>query len=55
MRILRSIWTGEKGETEARTSYQYVFELRDRLEEIMKVAREELEMSHGRYKRYFDR
>ena len=50
MRILRSIWTGEEGETEARTSYQYVFELRERLEEIMKVAREELERSHRRYK-----
>ena len=55
MRILRSIWTGEDGETEARTSYQYVFELRERLEEIMKVAREELERSHGCYKQYFDR
>ena len=55
MKILRSIWTGEEGETEARTSYQYVFELRERLQEIMKVAREELERSHGRYKRYFDR
>ena len=49
MRILRSIWTGEEGETEARTSKRYVFELRERLEEIMKVAREELERTHGRY------
>ena len=55
MRIMRSIWTGEEGKTEARTSYQYVFKLRERLEEIMKVAREELERSHGRYKQYFDR
>ena len=27
----------------------------ERLEEIMKVAREELERSQGRYKRYFDK
>ena len=55
IRILRLIWTGEEGETEATTSYQYVLELRERLEEIMKVAREKLERFHGRYKRYFDR
>ena len=48
MRILRSIWTEEEGETEARTSYQYVFELIDTLEEVMKVAREELERSQRR-------
>ena len=31
MRILRLIWTGKEGETEPRTSYQYVFKLRERL------------------------
>ena len=55
MRILRSIWIEEESETEARTSYQYVFKLRERLEEIMKVACEKLERSQGRYKQYFDK
>ena len=55
MTILRSIWTEEEGQIEARTSYQYVFELREKLEEIIKVDREKLERSQGRYKQYFDK
>ena len=55
MRILRSIWTEEESKTEMKTSYQYVFKLREKLEEIMKVAREELEKSQRRYKRYFNK
>ena len=47
---------GEEAETEERTGYQYVFELRERLEEIMNVACKQMdpERSQGRYKRYFD-
>ena len=37
------------------TSYQYVFEQRERLEETLKLAREELEKSQTREKPYFDR
>ena len=55
MRILRSIWTEEEGETEVRTTYQCVFKLIEKLGETMKVARKELKRSQGCYKRYFDK
>ena len=36
MKILKELWAGEDEGTEVQTSYQYVFELRERLEETMK-------------------
>ena len=42
MQILRELWTNESDSPEVKTSYQYVFELRERLEETMKLACEEL-------------
>ena len=38
-----------------RTSYQYLFELRERLEETLRIAREELGKAQVRQKRYYDR
>ena len=32
MRILRHLWTEEESEPEVRKTYQYLFELRDKLE-----------------------
>ena len=55
MHILRRLWTKEEDEPSVQTSYQYVFELREKLEETLKLAREELERSQTRQKRYFDR
>ncbi|XP_077863429.1 uncharacterized protein LOC144346761 [Saccoglossus kowalevskii] len=36
-------------------SYQYVFELRDRLEQTLEIAREKLQKAQNRYKCYYDR
>ena len=55
MHTLRHLWTKEEDEPSVQTSYQYVFELRERLEEMLKLAKEELEKSQTRQKRYFDR
>ena len=38
-----------------KTSYQYVFELREKIEETLKIAREELEKAQRTYKVYYDR
>ena len=54
MRILRHLWTTEDDAPEVRTSYQYLFELRERLEETLRIAREELGKAQVRQKCYYD-
>ena len=55
MRILRHLWTTEDDAPEVRTSYQYLFEVKERLEETLRIAREELGKAQVRQKRYYDR
>ena len=55
MRILKELWTGESESTEVKTSYQYVLELRERLEETMKLAQKELTKSQIRFKKNYDK
>ena len=43
MRILRHLWTREGDDVDVRTSYQYATELRERLEDTLRIAREELQ------------
>ena len=38
-----------------KTSYQYVIDLREKLEQTLKLAREELKRSQARYQRYYNR
>ena len=53
--ILKQLWTKEVDQPEVKTSYQYVTDLRERLENTMKLAQEELSRSQRRYKKYYDR
>ena len=53
--ILKELWTGKSESKEVKTSYQYVLELRERLEETMKLAKEELTKSQIRYKKNYDK
>ncbi|GFN97914.1 gypsy retrotransposon integrase-like protein 1 [Plakobranchus ocellatus] len=55
MHILRELWTKEIEEPEVKSSYEYVLNLRERLDVTLKIAREELEKAQGRQKRYYDR
>ena len=43
VQILKELWSKEENESEVTTSYQYVLELWERLEETMKLAQAELE------------
>ena len=43
MSILKDLWTDDVPEPEVRTTYQYVFDLKDRLETVSEIARKELE------------
>ena len=54
MRILRHLWTREGDDVDVRTSYQYVTELRERLEDTLRIARKELQKAQQHQKRYYD-
>ena len=53
--ILKELWTNEKEDDEVRTTYEYVVDLRNRLEETLQLAQEELKKNKSRYKFYADR
>ena len=55
VQILKELWTGETDGTEAKASYQYVFELRERLNNTMKIAQEELLKSRKKNKTLHER
>ena len=55
VQILKELWTGETDGTEVKTSYQYVLELRERLDHTIKVAQEELLKSPKKNKTLYDR
>ena len=55
VQILKELWTKETDVPEVKTSYQYVLELRERLDDTMKIALEELKRSQAKNKRLYDR
>ncbi|GFO36761.1 Zinc finger protein [Plakobranchus ocellatus] len=55
MHILRELWTKEIEEPDVKSSYEYILNLRERLDDTLKIAREELEKAQGRQKHYYDR
>src|SRR5208282_3540161 len=46
MAVLRDLWTGEDDEPEVKTTYQYVLDLRNRIEETCQLAQKEIEKTH---------
>ena len=55
MTVLRSLWTDQEQEDEVKHAAAYVCDLRNRIEETCKVARESLEVASQIQKRHFDR
>ena len=55
VQILKELWTGETDKTEVKTSYQYVLELREGLDNTMKIAQEEMLKSRKKNKTLYDR
>ncbi|KAK7090171.1 hypothetical protein V1264_010004 [Littorina saxatilis] len=55
MQILKELWTKDVDTPEVKNSYQYVFELRQKLEETLEIARENLRKSQDSGKHYYDR
>ena len=52
--ILKQLWTKDIQDDEVRTTYQYVVDLRERLEETCQIVQEQLGKSSNRYKYYAD-
>lgn len=55
MNILRTLWTKDTDDVEVKNTYEYVFELRNKMEQTLQIAQEELRKSQTRYKHYYDR
>ena len=53
--ILKELWTKEVNIPEVNTSYNYVTDIRECLEDSFKLAQEELQKSQKRYKKYYDK
>ena len=55
MFILKEFWTKELEEPEVKNSYQYVFALREKLDDTLKPAHTELQKAQNKGKHYYDR
>ena len=55
MQILQELRTGETFHDETRTTYEYVINLRDTLETIMKLAQDNIAGAQRKHKFYYDK
>ena len=55
MTILKELWSNETESPDIKTTYQYIVDLRERLDETCKLAQNELNKSQVKGKKYFDR
>ena len=53
--ILKELWSKEVNISEVKTSYEYTTQLCERLEDLLKLAQEELQKSQKCYKKYYDK
>ena len=51
----KELWTKELQEPEVKNSYQYAFQLREKLEDTLKLAHTELQKAQNKGKHYYDR
>ena len=54
MQILKLLWSKEIEDPEVRSKYQYVIELRDRLESTLAIAQDNLSKMSRKYNRHYD-
>ena len=55
MSVLRDIWADEDINEQTKTTYQYVLELRERLESTRKLAHDELRKAQGNQHKWFNK
>ena len=52
---LQELWTQDIDEQEVKSNYQYVLDMRERVNDTLKLAKEQLESSQARQNKYFDK
>lgn len=55
MQILKELWTEEIPDDDVKTTYQYVIDLREKLEETCKIAHEQLEKAQQKQRKYYNK
>ena len=55
MQVLRELWTKDIEDPQVRTTYQYVLDLRERLESTVSLAQQNLQNMSKKYKKYYTR
>ena len=55
MAILKELWTHEIPDPEVKTTYQYIFDLKEKLEKTCEMTQENLRKSSARYKKAYNR
>ena len=55
MQILKELWTKEIEHPETKSTYQYVLDLRDRLEQTCQIAKDALSKAKVKHKKYYDK
>ena len=55
MQIMKELWTKQEQTEEVRTTFQYVLDLRNRIEDTCKIARENLSKASQRQAKYFNK
>ena len=55
MQVLRELWTKDIEDPQVRTTYQYVLDLRERLESTVSLAQQNLQNMSKKYKKYYNR
>ena len=54
MQVLRELWRKDIEDPQVRTTYQYVLDLRERLESTVSLAQQNLQ-NMSKYKKYYNR
>ena len=54
MQVLRELWTKDIEDPRVRTTYQYVLDLRERLESTVSLAQQNLQNMSKKYKKYYN-
>ena len=55
LQILQKLWPGDVNQEEVRITYDYVINLREKLESTMEIAMDNLKQTSGRYKTQYDK
>lgn len=55
MQILKELWTEEIPDDDVNTTYQYIIDLREKLEETCKIAHEQLEKAQQKQRKCYNK